>query len=442
MWKKQLMSTISNSKINNTNTVVAGAETFRCPINTCCERVVKIPTSVATHIKTRHPTLSNQMHLGRKYAKAYYCDICTKYSNAPHAVCHECGNPENGGVTKCFHTTAERDHHLKTNHLKWWLEYNCNNGDECHGIAGACGFNHTVSEKRFITNDEPIPSFLCRYEQPWNNIRCKRLFCGFDHLWGRVRALIKMRATGNTRSESTRGSNQIADANVDTNQNVDANIDANQTMEEEFNQCIECADTPSIDDSLSDTNFEIDIESGLRVSIMAILNATDNVSKHSTNYLSCESFDGYTTPKTEHNVIDTPTAPKKIRSLSEVLEDETSQTHTVMAFPIFLDEDTNIQEKDSGEYWDDEEYDEEGEYYDEDDYDFLDEEYEDEYEGFAQKFDPRASNRGTKSSSGDNILPYSEKHVRSVEYRENARVRSQDTLNARSFKTGSTEYTQ
>ena len=101
-------------------------------------------------------------------------------------------------------------------------------------------------------------------------------------------------------------------------------------------------------------------------------------------------------------------------------------------------------EGDDEEYYDegDEEYDEgDEEYYDDEDEDEYYEE-EDEYENFAQQFDPRSSTRGTKSSSGDKISPYSEKHVRSVEYRESARVRSQDTLSARSSKTSNVEYTQ
>ena len=104
---------------------------------------------------------------------------------------------------------------------------------------------------------------------------------------------------------------------------------------------------------------------------------------------------------------------------------------------------TGTSESKEEYYEGDEEYYDEGdeEYYDDEDEDEYYED-EDEYENFAQQFDPRSSTRGTKSSSGDKISPYSEKHVRSVEYRESARVRSQDTLSARSSKTSNVEYTQ
>jgi hypothetical protein len=46
----------------------------------------------------------------------------------------------------------------------------------------------------YITSDEPLPKYLCRFERPWDGVRCNRDQCSFAHLWGRVRFLIKSRA--------------------------------------------------------------------------------------------------------------------------------------------------------------------------------------------------------------------------------------------------------
>jgi hypothetical protein len=34
---------------------------------------------------------------------------------------------------------------------------------------------------------------ICRYEKPWDNVRCNREDCSYDHLWGRVRFILKMK---------------------------------------------------------------------------------------------------------------------------------------------------------------------------------------------------------------------------------------------------------
>jgi hypothetical protein len=93
-----------------------------------------------------------------------------------------------------FKSEVELTAHLKETHAKWHFEFDCRYGNECHGKSGACGFNHLTSGLGYITNDEPIPNGTCRYDRPWDEVRCRNIHCRFDHFRGRVKFLIDLRA--------------------------------------------------------------------------------------------------------------------------------------------------------------------------------------------------------------------------------------------------------
>lgn len=349
------MTSNINNNINNTNTIVAGVDAFRCPISNCCSRVVKIPTDVAKHILDRHPTIASHMHLsGRRYAKAYFCDTCTKYSNAPHAVCYECGIPENGGEVKCFRTTAERDRHLKDEHAKWWYEYDCKWGKKCRGISGGCGFKHVPTEKRYITNEEPIPKFVCRYDKPWDGVRCNRDQCSFVHFWGRVRALIKMRA------------------NSDDAKTKDESDKLNQAF------CEDCDNTESAvydEDCVQNCNQRSDCEQ-------------DCVKSNSLG-----SPQIYLTPE-KTIIVDIPSAPIKIRRIAFRFEDSDELSPIPKAE---TENDTSIVE-------------EHDDWYDSDDNSYLDDcdEFNEEFVRTRAGIHKSSSRGGQKSAPS----PYTSKHVR------------------------------
>jgi hypothetical protein len=357
------------------------------------------------------------MHLsGRQNAKAYYCDTCTKYSNAPHAVCFECCAPENGGVSKCFRTTAERDQHLKDEHAKWWYEHDCKHGSKCRGIAGKCGFKHPTTEKRFITNEEPIPDFVCRYDRPWDNVRCKRRVCGFVHFWGRVRAMIKMSANDKA-AGSFDGATPLS------------TVDQNQTPSDELNRGF-CYNTPCDDAACNDCDDATcnDCDDAACNDCVG----SDSEQPVESTPDAPESTQVFTTPKKEsQEVVEAPNAPvKKSRPFPVIYDEVSGHPHEVITFPIFIDEEDGDKAISpiSKNQDDDLEYEEE--YFDagcdSDDYD-------DEYECFASRFDPRPSGSGGKSSA-QKISPYSQKHVRAVEHQANARVRNQVMTGARSSK--------
>ncbi len=189
------MTTKQIKKINITNTLFTQPDSFRCTVNNCGSRVIKTKRFITEHLLKHHPTISSKMHLNtRQNPVAFHCDTCDMYSTAPHAICLECENPENGGKVKCFPSAKARDEHLKTQHLKWWFEYECKFGSACRGKMGGCGFNHVHTEKNHCTSVKDIPAGFCRYDCPWDNVRCYRDKCSFNHFWGRVRFLIKSRA--------------------------------------------------------------------------------------------------------------------------------------------------------------------------------------------------------------------------------------------------------
>ena len=185
---------MSSTKIatNNTNT---STKTFRCPVDHCGQQIHENPRQIADHIKKGHPTISKRMYLASKPTPiAFICKPCESYTSFVHHHCFECEHPENGGESRFFKTVQERDSHLKKDHAKWWFEYECKYGISCRGKKGGCGFNHNHFENTFITDTEEIPSVICRYDRPWDNLRCTRDKCSFSHFWGRVRYLIKSRA--------------------------------------------------------------------------------------------------------------------------------------------------------------------------------------------------------------------------------------------------------
>ncbi len=197
------MSTKQVKKINITNTLFCTPDSFRCSVNNCGSRVIKTKRFITEHLLKHHPTISSKMHLNtRQNPVAFHCDTCDMYSTAPHAICLECENPENGGKAKCFPSAKARDEHLKTQHLKWWFEYECKFGSTCRGKMGGCGFNHLHTEKNHCTGEKDIPAGFCRYDRPWDNVRCYRDKCSFNHFWGRVRFLIKSRAEA-TKKDTT-----------------------------------------------------------------------------------------------------------------------------------------------------------------------------------------------------------------------------------------------
>jgi len=304
------------------------------------------------------------MHLiGRRSAKAYFCDTCTKYSNAPHAVCYECGIPENGGEVKCFRTTADRDQHLKDEHAKWWYEYDCKWGKKCRGISGGCGFKHVPTEKRYLTNEEPIPKFVCRYDKPWDGVRCNRDQCSFVHFWGRVRALMKMRAN----SDDTKAKSK----------------DESDKLNEAF-----CGDCDNTESAVYDENCVQDCD-----------HHDCDCEQDSVESSSLGSPQIYLTPE-KTIIADVPSAPIKIRRIAFQFEDSDELSPIPKAKTE--EEEAVVEEPE----WDDYSDVDTNSYYD--DCDDFNEEFIDTRAGICKGSCHRSGKKSTPS-------PYTTKHVRSHE---------------------------
>jgi hypothetical protein len=193
---------------------------FICPVEHCEQVIDENPRQIAEHVKKSHTTISKKLgFLTNSHKPVYICKPCNSYTTIIHHHCFECEHPENGGKPFYFRTAEERDYHLKHDHTKWWLEYECKFGFECRGKKGGCGFNHNHFIQPFITDITTIPSCICRYDRPWNGVRCYREKCSFSHFWGRVRYLLKIRST--TSSEeidltTTTGEDFCADCDSDT----------------------------------------------------------------------------------------------------------------------------------------------------------------------------------------------------------------------------------
>ena len=184
----------TNVPITNTTSTY---KFFTCPVELCGVRIHENSRQIADHIKKSHPTISRKLGLDKNPSKrTFICKPCDAYTTIVHHHCFECENPNlpGGGQSRYFSTTEARDEHLKSDHAKWWFEYECKFGAECRGKKGGCGFNHNRFDLPYLTDTTDIPFGLCRYDRPWSGQRCIRDKCSFSHMWGRVRFLIKSRA--------------------------------------------------------------------------------------------------------------------------------------------------------------------------------------------------------------------------------------------------------
>ena len=180
---------------------------FKCPVSHCKCSLPTLSSLITTHIKEKHPKISTSMHLERPGNTVIYCNDCDSYSTFLHFHCYEC--PE----SPYFRTKEARENHLKDDHSKWWLEYDCKHGETCNGYcSGACGFNHYKHSEKFIDNScIERPASMCRYDRPWNNVRCRHEKCPFDHFWGRVRYLISLKS----KARPTEDCRECIDSNPD-----------------------------------------------------------------------------------------------------------------------------------------------------------------------------------------------------------------------------------
>lgn len=256
---------MSHNTKSQTNITFTGIEAFKCPIPTCGGRVPLVPADIAAHIISKHKQISKRMRIdGRPLDKAYafFCKCCESYTNKLHSICHECENPECGSAARCFPTKEALNNHLKADHTKWWFEYKCKFGKECHGLYGGCGFVHHDIPKPFITLDEPLPKYLCRFERPWEGVRCNRDQCSFAHLWGRVRFLIKSRTPKTQTSDDIKPSTpQLTIEIPDRSDSIQSDL-----MVSPIHRACDCDHSNSHDQALEEIVQKLDaIESKLIV---------------------------------------------------------------------------------------------------------------------------------------------------------------------------------
>lgn len=155
---------------------------FLCPVHLCNQIIEKNIRNVTDHIKEFHPTISESMNIINGNT-ALYCADCDKYSTYLHYHCYECDT--------FFNNTETRIEHLKEKHMKWWFEKYCNYGNRCSNFkSGICGFNH-YKQDSFIADGGEVPLYVCKYDSPWDELRCKRIVCSYDHFWGHIRSIIK-----------------------------------------------------------------------------------------------------------------------------------------------------------------------------------------------------------------------------------------------------------
>ena len=171
---------------------------FKCPVPGCTHKVARQSKTITGHLLKSHPKISTGLKL-MEGKSALFCMDCNSYTNTLHFHCKECERadassvrPEGGTRPRATHFSTKEglEEHLKAEHNKWWLEKPCKRGTTCPGFKnGHCGFNHLKHPEDFIRVDSKEK--LCRYEKPWNNVRCSNIKCSFDHLWGRVRWILK-----------------------------------------------------------------------------------------------------------------------------------------------------------------------------------------------------------------------------------------------------------
>ena len=186
---------------------------FKCPVPGCTHKVARQSKTITGHLLKSHPKISDVLKL-IEGKTALFCMECNSYTNTLHFHCKECERPDGlscgggGGGTRPrtthFSTKEGLDKHLKAEHNKWWLEKPCKRGTTCPGFRnGQCGFNHLKHPEDFIRVD--TKDKVCRYERPWENVRCSNLTCSFDHLWGRVRWILKEKSRTNEFSAPSGG---------------------------------------------------------------------------------------------------------------------------------------------------------------------------------------------------------------------------------------------
>ena len=191
---------------------------FNCPIYGCTHRLVAHSATITTHIKNNHKKVAQNLKLSEDDKSAFYCNECNIYTDAIHFHCLECKNDSKKVYFKSKEACSK---HLKENHNKWWLEHDCKRGTSCPGFkSGKCGFNHLKHPNKFILNDSK-DSKVCRYEKPWDDMRCNKKDCSFDHLWGRVRFLIKMKGKEKSNDEYISRTTRIVIQRNPLNKDVD-----------------------------------------------------------------------------------------------------------------------------------------------------------------------------------------------------------------------------
>jgi hypothetical protein len=187
------MSTTISHTIDNRFTIItedSSIQAFKCPVPKCNVLIHQNPHTIATHIRTAHPKISSCMKLDiRPNASAYICYTCDSYTSRPHIHCHECENEKSEQKKVLFNSKQELDAHLNAFHKKWWFEKECKFGAKCRGRNGGCGFNHVSFTQTYLEQGRPVPSFVCKYDRPWDSVRCKRDKCSFIHFKGRVNYL-------------------------------------------------------------------------------------------------------------------------------------------------------------------------------------------------------------------------------------------------------------
>jgi hypothetical protein len=200
---------------------------FNCPIYGCNHRLVAHSATITAHIVSKHQKVTQNLNLseGGSRNSAYYCNECNIYTDKVHFHCLEC---KTSSKKLYFTSKQECDKHLKKAHNKWWLEHACKRGTSCTGFkSGKCGFNHLNHSEKFIMQNASDTK-VCRYEKPWENTRCNREDCSFDHLWGRVRFILKLK------SKKTKASKSKHDGS-DENESDDNESDENESDDDESN---------------------------------------------------------------------------------------------------------------------------------------------------------------------------------------------------------------
>jgi len=215
------MHNIITSMSNFSSTV-----TFKCPIPHCGQDVILSITSVTEHIQGYHSRVNEKMGYPKTIG---YCKDCNSYTRFKHFHCHECSE------SKYFRTQDEMNAHLKDQHAKWWFEFKCKHELGCYGLSGKCGFNHRITDKDYIDNEEVIPAGVCRDDCPWDGVRCMRAFCSFDHFRGRVKFLIAMKAKARRMHPvaAAVSENAVADEYEEDFEAEEAACDAKEDREQE-----------------------------------------------------------------------------------------------------------------------------------------------------------------------------------------------------------------